>query len=215
MCTDWACSTIWNVSLGHFGDLTRISVSNRLDSTHSEGVNKQRQEQLRWGHEHYIRLSLVCVHNYTPSWPMPSGDQNLHIWFMGHAVIEISQKYVLLQLILFFQVGTNIPHFLKLLEEDLLKNKENSLRKQPFVLVLGDMLSPKQTFLMVERLAIPYGSTIAALDACFKAFYVLNVEYPVACKNTWRFLQHGCYKLEGGEKEIVPTVRSLITAFHK
>lgn len=93
-----------------------------------------------------------------------------------------------------------------MLEADLKDNGEKALLKQPLVLVLGGILSPMQAFLMAERLTIPHGSTTAAIDACFKAFYFLDVEYPVAGRNVWRLLQHGCYQVEGGEKEIVSTV---------
>ncbi|KAJ8048444.1 hypothetical protein HOLleu_00768 [Holothuria leucospilota] len=149
------------------------------------------------------RCSAVGAHHDQ----LPTGNQNIKCLNSMATVSEISQSYVLS-----FQVGTNIPQYLSLLEADLKENGEKALRKQPFVLILGDVLSPTQAFLMAERLAIPHDSTIAAIDACFKAFYVLNVEYPVACRNVWRFLQHGCYQVEGGEKEIIPTVRSLITA---
>lgn len=101
-----------------------------------------------------------------------------------------------------------MPQFLSKLEDD----KE---RKQPFVLLLGELLSPSQIFFIVERLAIPQSSVIGAVDACFKSFFVLNIEYPKACKSVWEFFfQFGCYKLPGNTKSVPALARSLISVVH-
>lgn len=105
-------------------------------------------------------------------------------------------------------MGTNLPQYLKELE------KAGS-RKQPYVLILGDKLNPSQHFLIIERLVLPQSSTTAAIDACFKAFYILNFEYPVACKAVWHFLQHGCYELDSSGNNFSPLVRSLISFINK
>lgn len=69
----------------------------------------------------------------------------------------------------YFQVGTNLPEYIHGLEKD-------GGRKQPFVLLLGDKLAPSQVFVIIERTALPQNSVLNAVDACFKAFQILNFE---------------------------------------
>ena len=103
-----------------------------------------------------------------------------------------------------FQVGTNLPDYLHGLEKD-------GGRKQPFVLLLGDKLSPSQVFVIIERTALLQNSVLSAVDACFKAFQILNFEYPPACKPVWEFIQHGCFQLPGCGS-ITALTRSLCSA---
>lgn len=142
---------------------------------------------------------------------MDCGNKQANFYMQGNTgtlhncIMSSKFKYFLPSLSI--QVGTNLPQFLSKLEDD----KE---RKQPFVLLLGEPLSPSQQFLIVERLAIPQSSVIGAVDACFKSFYVLNIEYPKACKSVWEFFQFGCYKMPGNTRSVPAVARSLISVMH-
>ena len=110
-----------------------------------------------------------------------------------------SNKYFL-----YFQIGTNMP---KYLEE--IKNT------QPYVLVLGSLMHPLHFFLIVERKAVEQTSLLKAIDACFKAFYVINVDYPWQCRSTWEYFQKALFCLEdaGGLKtKTTPAVIAMRTA---
>ena len=58
------------------------------------------------------------------------------------------------------------------------KYLEEIKNTQPYVLVLGSLMHPLQFFLIMESKAVEQTSLLKAIDACFKAFYVLNVDYP-------------------------------------
>ncbi|KAJ8017532.1 hypothetical protein HOLleu_44995 [Holothuria leucospilota] len=104
------------------------------------------------------------------------------------------------------QIGTNLPSFL-----------ENTTKKQPFILGLGERENPEQTF-VIERKALPCGKKILkAVDVCFKLFYLLDTDYPWESQNTWDFIQIFIFGLgEGkGKQKSVPSVTLLQNFLNK
>lgn len=104
------------------------------------------------------------------------------------------------------QVGTNIPDYLQTVQN-------GGIKRQPYILMLGTRLNPSQFFVIIEGLALEQTSLLKAMDACFSAFYVLDLIYPLQCHTTWEFVQKFFYCLEGGKGKAVtsPSVRSLRT----
>ncbi|PIK33319.1 hypothetical protein BSL78_29864, partial [Apostichopus japonicus] len=95
------------------------------------------------------------------------------------------------------KIGTNIPSFLEKVDQP-----------QPFVLALGRREQPEQVFCIVERRALPCQGLLQGVDLCFKLFYILDINYPWECQNTWDFLQKAIYNLGKGKgrDKSVPSV---------
>lgn len=96
------------------------------------------------------------------------------------------------------------------------KYLEEVTNTQPYILVLGSLLEPSQFFVIVERKALQQASLLKAVDACFKAFYVINVNYPWQSKSTWEFFQKVIFGLEdaGGVSKKTPAVIAMRTALN-
>ncbi|XP_063956644.1 uncharacterized protein LOC129255774 [Lytechinus pictus] len=73
-------------------------------------------------------------------------------------------------------------------------------RPQPFILVIGPLLKPVQIFIIVERRALEQRSLMKAVDTCYKAVYVLDLEYQPQCCGAWEFLQTYIYEMKGAVK---------------
>ncbi|XP_064635515.1 uncharacterized protein LOC135492800 isoform X2 [Lineus longissimus] len=86
---------------------------------------------------------------------------------------------------------------------------------QPFVLALGDRTSPTQAFLIIEKNALEYPTLLKAVDACFKAFYVLDIEYPANCIIVWQFIQELVFDVRSkkGHVSLSKNVTSLRSFF--
>jgi hypothetical protein len=52
---------------------------------------------------------------------------------------------------------------------------------------------------IVERRAVPCSSMLNAVDICFKMFYVLDINYPWECANSWDFMQKVVFGLGEGK----------------
>lgn len=87
------------------------------------------------------------------------------------------------------RVGTNLATYRATKRQ---KCQEKGITWQPQVLVLGDsVINPAQTLVLVNDTVYEVGSLIKAVDVCFKAFFVLNAEYPPQARDPWLLLQRG------------------------
>ena len=84
-----------------------------------------------------------------------------------------------------------------------------SSRSYPFVLLLADGMLSSQAFVVISGKAIETETVLAAVDTCFKSFYVFDTHYPNECTPTWQFFQSVVYGLEG---TVSPAVNFLKTA---
>ncbi|XP_078030276.1 uncharacterized protein LOC144466599 [Epinephelus lanceolatus] len=98
-------------------------------------------------------------------------------------------------------VGTNMVEYL-------------SKTSQPFphVLCLGDDTTTSQAFTIISGNALESESLLGAVDVCFKAFYVFDLNYTKQCKQIWEFIQHAVYGIEGHESPSVSFLRTAISA---
>lgn len=58
---------------------------------------------------------------------------------------------------------------------EYLRSKESI--EFPDILMLGD----NQTFTIIKGVAFEQSTLLAALDVCFKAFYIFDINYPKQC----------------------------------
>ncbi|XP_051957914.1 uncharacterized protein LOC127626277 isoform X2 [Xyrauchen texanus] len=94
-------------------------------------------------------------------------------------------------------VGTNMVEYLQ--------------QSQPFpsVLALGDpQQCASQAFVILAGQALPQSTLLGAVDVCFKAFYVLDINYPKQCAPAWEFLQQVVYQIEGSESKPVKFLKT-------
>ncbi|XP_071847141.1 uncharacterized protein [Apostichopus japonicus] len=78
---------------------------------------------------------------------------------------------------------------------------------QPFVVCRGSRITPSQTYVIIERNALPQQSLMKAIDVCFKAMYIFDIEYQPTCKIAWQFLQVVIYDFT--EASITSSIRNL------
>ncbi|KAI9534133.1 hypothetical protein NQZ68_016851 [Dissostichus eleginoides] len=83
-------------------------------------------------------------------------------------------------------VGTNMVEYLE---------QAKSSRSCPFVLLLEDGMLCSQAFVVISGKAIETETALAAVDTCFKSFYVFDIQYTSQCLPTWQFFQDVVYEL--------------------
>ncbi|XP_026124521.1 uncharacterized protein LOC113106635 [Carassius auratus] len=103
----------------------------------------------------------------------------------------------------FHKVGTNMVEFL---------NRPESTKNHPFVMVMGNGQQISQAFVIINGQALEQSTLLAAVDLCFKAFYVFDMNYPKQCASTWEFMQHVVFQIEGNETSAVRFLRTSLFA---
>ncbi|KAF3859028.1 hypothetical protein F7725_021427, partial [Dissostichus mawsoni] len=88
------------------------------------------------------------------------------------------------------QVGTNMVQYLQTAERT---------QRLPHILCLGDDMTTCQTFTIVSENAIETDTLLGAVDLCFKAFFVFDINYTKQCLPTWEFIQQAVYEIDGHE----------------
>lgn len=82
----------------------------------------------------------------------------------------------------------------------------------PHVLTLGNDGSASQAFVIISGQALEQETLLQAIDVCFKAFFVFDVEYPKQCEHVWKFMQNVIYEIPGGESKMVTFFKTRILA---
>ncbi|XP_066498456.1 uncharacterized protein [Hoplias malabaricus] len=100
-------------------------------------------------------------------------------------------------------VGTNMVEFL---------SEAQVTRPYPFVLALGDDQRCCQSFVVINGQAMEQSTLVAAVDICFKAFYVFDINFPPQCAPAWEFLQTVVYELPGQESPSIRLLRAFVFA---
>lgn len=74
-------------------------------------------------------------------------------------------------------------------------------KNQPLIMIIGeDMFCIKEVFISFEEVKISCKSLLRAVDICFKIFQLFNLEYPMASKTFWNFIQVFFYQIESEKK---------------
>ncbi|XP_042601600.1 uncharacterized protein LOC122140765 isoform X2 [Cyprinus carpio] len=72
----------------------------------------------------------------------------------------------------------------------------------PHILTLGNDQSAFQAFVIIAGQALEQETLLQAIDVCFKAFFVFDIEYPKQCEHVWEFIQNVIYEIQGRESKI-------------
>jgi len=90
--------------------------------------------------------------------------------------------------------------------------KQLGLTVQPYIIVVGETLENIKTFFVcVDSILYEVPSTLKALDICFKAFHVLDAEYPSASEHIWQLIQVGLYNFSTKYDKKIPYIMEILT----
>ena len=82
--------------------------------------------------------------------------------------------------------------------------RAESTKTHPFVMAMGNAQQISQSFVIINGQALEQSTLLAAVDVCFKAFYIFDMNYPKQCASTWEFLQNVMFQMEGKEYSARP-----------
>ncbi|KAE8292760.1 hypothetical protein D5F01_LYC07852 [Larimichthys crocea] len=99
--------------------------------------------------------------------------------------------------------GTNMVQYLATVSSSI---------EYPYVLMLGEEHQCSQAFVIIGGIALEHPSLLGAVDGCFKAFFVFDINYPKPCAQVWEFIQTGIFELPGHESNAVKLIRSQLAA---
>lgn len=144
-----------------------------------------------------VRHCKVEQNNHPSTSQVTSSSKRRRV---SRATIKDSQQAVLLQV-------NSINDFYPSIDELSLKLREKKQSLQPLIVYA----SQSNTFITYyDDIKYQFQSLLAAIDTCFKIFFVLNVKYPEAAKNVWIFIQKFFYEIETHER-ISPDVLVLLS----
>jgi hypothetical protein len=95
-----------------------------------------------------------------------------------------------------------------------IKTNTSRGRTQPYMIVVGPLEQPIGYYTVIENHKYLFQSIFSAFDACFKSFWVFNLEYPIESARFWFIVQHFCYKiaLQTDQIEKITDLKSKIEA---
>lgn len=80
-------------------------------------------------------------------------------------------------------------------EDYILCRKNEKQPIQPFIIIIGTSVNPKEIFIFFDCLKYKLFSITSAVDICFKIFHLFNLEYPVQSSIVWLFIQKYFYAI--------------------
>lgn len=90
---------------------------------------------------------------------------------------------------------------------------KQGITPQPYVVIVGEDLLNVVSYYVVLNPDVFYNcpGILAAVDACFKMKWALNLQYPPCSYAAWLFLQRGLYKMSSPDDNVTAPVESLVT----
>lgn len=101
--------------------------------------------------------------------------------------IKDSQEEFLLTVATTNDIGNSIDKL-----RTKLSNRGETL--QPLIIAVGENFKTSNFYVCVDDVKYKLANFLSAIDICFNAFQVLNLEYPKACLTFWTFIQNYLYK---------------------
>lgn len=111
----------------------------------------------------------------------------------------------------YFQISGDVTR----LREDAVKRcKELNITIQPYIIVVGPSIKDIQnSFVCIDDVLYNTASVLEAVDVCFKAFQVLQLNYPAASEHLWIIIQKCFYKFITKWDYIIPHIENIIKNF--
>jgi len=85
-------------------------------------------------------------------------------------------------------------------------------QKEPYVLVLGSLKVPKQSFLIIDCEMVNEIDIQDVPLALLSCFFVFNICYTRGCGNVYTFLEHALFSLH--HKKFPPSIDHFLAALH-
>lgn len=82
---------------------------------------------------------------------------------------------------------------------------------QPFPVLIGPVDEIVSAKIKMYNVDYEMPNALKAVDSCFKAFSVLNAQYPPESKQVWSFLQRYVYEIEDAKTKKYTAVNKLIS----
>ncbi|KAF2889931.1 hypothetical protein ILUMI_16242, partial [Ignelater luminosus] len=92
------------------------------------------------------------------------------------------------------------------------QEKQNKLASfgltvQPFIIILGPSITDIQkVYIRVDETLYVLPSVLKAIDICFKAFILFDIQYPVESEHIWFLIQWAIYNLKLKSDNPIPSV---------
>ncbi|XP_071575617.1 uncharacterized protein [Temnothorax nylanderi] len=88
----------------------------------------------------------------------------------------------------------NVPGDMLRLRFETKKHAETlKIPVQPYIITVGDYKTAIESYVCVDETLYKVNTTIEAIDICFKAFHVFQLQYPGASEHLWILMQRGIY----------------------
>lgn len=82
---------------------------------------------------------------------------------------------------------------------------------QPYMILIGPSLSNvRSSLVVINNHVYKCDSVASALDYCFKAYQVLDAQYPIACHHIWYILQWKLYRYFTKMDPAIPYINELL-----
>lgn len=83
--------------------------------------------------------------------------------------------------------------------EEILKEtnqrRGSSPIQQPIPVIVGDLIQPAATYVVVENRSYTVKSLLTAVDIAFKICWALDCSYPINGHSLWTFIQKAFFQL--------------------
>jgi len=97
------------------------------------------------------------------------------------------------------------------LAEEYITNRNHlKLLIQPFILIVGTPLEPKEIIVYFDSIKFKAFTVIRAIDLCFKIFHLFDLEYPIQSGAVWLFIQKYLYSIKTKFDKSHPNLNQII-----
>lgn len=81
-------------------------------------------------------------------------------------------------------------------EEIINSYYSSGLTLQPFIILEGNESDVNGFYVYFDNNLLKFDSFIQSLDICFKIFHFLSLKYPIACEQSWLFIQKYFFNID-------------------
>ncbi|XP_008203345.2 uncharacterized protein LOC103315932 [Nasonia vitripennis] len=94
-----------------------------------------------------------------------------------------------------FKIASTPSDMLLVKEKARVYASERKMPLQPYIIIIGSVEDVQDTYVCIDERLYKVRGVLHALDTCFKAFHVFDLEYPTASTHLWLLIQKGIYQI--------------------